>query len=125
MANIGDKFVIEIEDVLTSSVDPAMHRYRIKGFASLVFDDYGLGKLTPYTAPVEEPEPEPPTFQKGDEVNVHYSDNTTGKALYMCPAVDGKHYLLPLDGKDYFIVRDGKEITGTGRHFDFGGGAWN
>lgn len=125
MANIGDKFVIEIEDVLTSSVDPAMHRYRIKGFASLVFDDYGLGKLTPYTEPVEEPEPEPPTFQKGDEVIVPYSDNTTSTALYMCPAVDGKHYLLPLDGRDYFIVRDGKEITGTGRHFDFGGGAWN
>lgn len=124
MANIGDKFVIEIEDVLTSSVDPAMHRYRIKGFASLVFDDYGLGKLAPYTEPVEEPAPAPFAYRMGDEVEVVFSDGAADKALYLSPASDGKHYVQPY-GKNFFIVRHESEMKPTGRHFDFGGGEWN
>lgn len=124
MANIGDKFVIEIEDVLTSSVDPAMHRYRIKGFASLVFDDYGLGKLTPYTEPVEESEPEPPTFTKGDEVEYKSVGGHEGKGLYIGDAMDDRHYVFAYN-VEYPVIATGDCLKPTGKHFDFGGGAWN
>lgn len=40
--NIGDKFVIEIENIALSHGEPL---YRIKGFNTLVFDDNGLDKL--------------------------------------------------------------------------------
>lgn len=41
--NVGDKFEIEIEEILTGECGSTL--YRIKGFKSLVIDDYGLGKL--------------------------------------------------------------------------------
>ena len=40
--NIGDKFVIEIENIALSHGEPL---YRIKGFNTLVFDDNGLDRL--------------------------------------------------------------------------------
>lgn len=46
---VGDKFEIEIAEVLESS----RPLYRIKGFSSLVFDDFGIGQLKKI-----EPEPE-------------------------------------------------------------------
>ena len=45
MANKGDKFIIEIDDVFQNSSGDTL--YRIKGFNSLVFDDVGIGKLRP------------------------------------------------------------------------------
>lgn len=49
----GDKFVIEIgEAYWTPSLG---NRYFIKGFNSLVFDDYGLSKLTRYKDPKDVP----------------------------------------------------------------------
>ena len=47
----GDKFVIEIEEIYNGNLckhERHMHLYRIKGFNSLVFDENGLEKLTPY-----------------------------------------------------------------------------
>lgn len=43
----GDKFVIEIAEAHTHWADDGypMSLYRIKGFASLVFDDKGLTRL--------------------------------------------------------------------------------
>ena len=49
MANAGDKFVIEIDSVFVGR--HAEKLYRVKGFNSLVFDDYGLEKLTAYKEP--------------------------------------------------------------------------
>ena len=41
------KYVIEINDnAMNDSCTPAL--YRAKGFKTLVFDDYGLSKLTPF-----------------------------------------------------------------------------
>lgn len=50
MASIGDKFIIEIEDVYNSELIQGKSKtlYRIKNFNSLVFDDVGLSKLTQY-----------------------------------------------------------------------------
>lgn len=39
----GDKFVIEIDDIMTGCDSKIL--YRIKGFNSLVFDDYGLEQI--------------------------------------------------------------------------------
>ena len=59
MAKIGDKFIIEIESVYGKlngnefSEDEEYLRgnprlYKIKGFNSLVFDEYGLNRLEKY-----------------------------------------------------------------------------
>lgn len=42
MANVGDKFVVEIGDIFEQDGETL---YRIKGFKSLVFDENGLKKL--------------------------------------------------------------------------------
>jgi len=48
----GDKFVIEIDSVMTNKKGTL---YGIKGFSSLVFDEYGLSCLEDYNpAAVEE-----------------------------------------------------------------------
>lgn len=43
---VGDKYIIEIEEVIKRYGAP--HIARIKGFNALVFDQYGLEKLKPY-----------------------------------------------------------------------------
>lgn len=46
--NVGDKFVIEIAEIFRNNEDDIIHEaelYRIQGFNTLVFDDYGLDKL--------------------------------------------------------------------------------
>ena len=50
MASVGDKYVIEIEEVLIGGLweDQKRVLYRIKGFNSLVFDEHGLSKLEKY-----------------------------------------------------------------------------
>lgn len=51
MANIGDKYIIEIDDkVLVDSAteDNPRNLYTVKGFNTLVFDDFGLNKLEKY-----------------------------------------------------------------------------
>ena len=47
---IGDKFIVEIDDVMLGSTaeNNPTTLYRIKGFNSLVFDRYGLDKLQKY-----------------------------------------------------------------------------
>jgi len=43
---VGDKYIIEIEEVIRRNGAPQIAR--IKGFNALVFDKYGLEKLEPY-----------------------------------------------------------------------------
>ena len=50
MVNIGDKYIIEVEEVYISADDSKdcnspSKLYRIKGFNSLVFDENGLSKI--------------------------------------------------------------------------------
>lgn len=42
--HIGDKFVIEIEDIIERQGVPDVY-YKMKGFRSLLFDEYGIKKL--------------------------------------------------------------------------------
>lgn len=44
MAKQGMQFIIEVEEIFYSD-EGSKPLYRIKGFDSLVFDDYGLSKL--------------------------------------------------------------------------------
>jgi hypothetical protein len=49
MVKIGDKFIIEIDEIFENSGLPFGEKlYRAKGFKSLVFDDIGIRKLTSY-----------------------------------------------------------------------------
>lgn len=54
MPKVGDKFIIEIGEIYTpkesNSNSPSFNLYRIEGFNSLVFDDFGIQKLLPYDA---------------------------------------------------------------------------
>ena len=43
--NKGDKFELEIEQVMESTMTGRNALYRIKGFSALTFDDYGLSLL--------------------------------------------------------------------------------
>ena len=52
--NKGDKFELEIEQVMESTITGRNALYRIKGFSSLTFDDYGLSLLKQIKT--EEPE---------------------------------------------------------------------
>ena len=71
MAKVGDKFIVEISEVLTSKGTYMAYGceeneyeeslYRVKGFNSLVFDDNGLNRLEKY---------EPPEEEKSSPVNV-------------------------------------------------------
>lgn len=62
MPKVGDKFIIEISEVLLPETDqPAFVEdkdilYRIKGFKSLVFDKHGLNKLKSYSEKYEKVE---------------------------------------------------------------------
>lgn len=54
MPKVGDKFIIEIGEIYSpkdsNSNSPSFNLYRIEGFNSLVFDDFGIQKLLPYDA---------------------------------------------------------------------------
>ena len=45
MAQVGDKYLVEIAEVIEGENKII---YRAKGFDTLVFDEYGLGKLEKY-----------------------------------------------------------------------------
>lgn len=53
MANKGDKYIIEIEEVIEAE---KRNLYKVKGFRALVFDDFGLEKLKKYEPCAEVPE---------------------------------------------------------------------
>lgn len=51
--NVGDKFIIEIEEIYNGNLikyEDHMHLHRVKGFNSLVLDEYGLDKLQKHDA---------------------------------------------------------------------------
>lgn len=65
MASKGDKFIIEIENTYISEAgDTPAVLYKMKGFKSLVFDESGIEKLTPYHEKKESSH----GFKVGDEV---------------------------------------------------------
>lgn len=82
---IGDKFVIEIDSVMTNKKGTL---YGIKGFKSLVFDEYGLEQL-------ERIPKEDDCIKAGDVV---FNDSTESYAIVTRANEDGCLYLLFKDG---------------------------
>lgn len=60
MAHVGDQYIIELDKDLGDGV------FRIKGFRTLVFDEYGLKQLAPYKVKED--------FEIGDEVVTNAGD---------------------------------------------------
>lgn len=55
MYKVGDKFIIEIEEIYKCKTPPTKgekYLFKIKNFQSLVFDGYGMSMLTNYD-PIE------------------------------------------------------------------------
>lgn len=82
---VGDKFVIEIDSVMTNKKG---NLYGIKGFKSLVFDDYGLEQL-------ERIPDDDDCIKVGDVV---VSDSTGSYAIVTRVGGDDWLYLLFADG---------------------------
>jgi hypothetical protein len=109
MANrIGDKFVIEIDRCFTDSYGNKL--YRIKGFSSLVFDENGITKLTPYEDVVQ--------IEVGDEV-IAKNEDEVGK-LYEPFTVLKIHggSVIGYGKKNGSHIMDITNVKKTGRHFD-------
>lgn len=122
MANVGDKFIIEVDKIFSSGTKIL---YRIKGFNSLVFDENGIDKLEKpdeseafkkgYAKAIEDIQKEQSEIRVGDEVKV---------IDFGCEAVvtcTDKHlksvFVLYTDGStDEFTDRT--KLIKTGRHFD-------
>lgn len=109
----GDKFIIEIGEVFTGDeVEEA--RYRVKGFSTLFFDNYGLNKLKR----LEEPAPEPETqFVRGDEVITEYFGVKFTGLVIGTAQDDCERYVL-IDRLSYPLVRKKEDLQLTGRHFE-------
>ncbi len=89
MYKIGDKFIIEIGDTFNNTERETL--YRIKGFNSLVFDEYGLDKLDKASEVEEE------QWRIGDEIMMR-NDAWTAIILSIDPKYDGIKFIYP-DGK--------------------------
>ena len=88
------KYIIEIEDepfVRKSALHGEEALYRANGFQSLVFDEYGLKKLTPLSEYMSKYKPDREVFHVGDKIR----EKETGANGYV---------LIPDIGHGKFIV---------------------
>lgn len=88
MAKAGDKFIVEIESVFVKNHDdPAKlenRLYKAKGFNSLVFDENGLWKLTPYEDKGETSFDE--GYKDGEDNGISATWDTAKQILELSPA---------------------------------------
>ena len=116
---VGEKYIIEIEEVIRRNGAPQIAR--VKGFNALVFDKYGLEKLEPYDEEkvyrkgyedgMKAMQEQDAEIKVGDEV---IFDNRVHAVVFKI--VDNICKALTVDG----IVCDGnmRAYEKTGRHFD-------
>lgn len=97
---IGDKFVIEIDSVMTNKKGTL---YGIKGFKSLVFDDYGLEQLERIPGKFE--------YRVGDEVYWTGNPNYIGVITFV---EDCRACIVFRDGKVWDATRESTEEPFTG-----------
>lgn len=97
---IGDKFAIEIDSVMTSKNETL---YGIKGFKSLVFDEYGLEQLERIPGKFE--------YHVGDEVYWTGNPNYIGVITFV---EDRRACILFRDGKAWDATRGSTEEPFTG-----------
>lgn len=99
--NLGDKFVIEIEQICKGENDreyPNMdnHLYKIKGFNSLAFDKAGLDKLQKYGTykPSELEEFKKEAYNKGLQDAWEFIRKTRGLSAKKGKEIFGYSYML-------------------------------
>jgi hypothetical protein len=130
---MGKKYVIELEDepfvpnIWNPLEEHEDQLWRVKGFQSLVFDQYGLEKLEKLDEQNRDEyvqcHLEKQNIQVGDEV-VYQSRLGTEKTMIVTNV--GESILCGLDRRTGEVYRMDKEyiLSKTGRHFDLpiGGG---
>lgn len=109
IANIGDKFVIEIDQIFENA-DKTL--YRVKGFNTLVFDEAGLLKLA-RLHDIDVPQ----LFTVGDEIIINgYYDYSTS-AIVIESSEHGVTFITKGGVADVIYEEDFYRVTKTGRHF--------
>lgn len=103
MASVGDKYIIEIGEKMGDL-------YRVKGFSSLVFDEYGLSKLERYE----------PKAETEDELKVGDEIIREGNRWVVIAADDVNIGLLNGSGEVFSVFPDWVKdyCHKTGRHFN-------
>ena len=109
IANVGDKFVIEIDQIFEND---GKTLYRVKGFNTLVFDEAGLLKLA-RLHDVEVPK----LFTVGDEIiiNGYYEYSTS--AIVIESSEHDITFITKGGVADVIYEEDFNLVTKTGRHF--------
>lgn len=109
IANVGDKFVIEIGQIFK---DAGRTLYRVKGFNTLVFDEAGLLKLA-RLHDIDVPKP----FTVGDEIIINgYYDFDTSAVVIEASEHDIT-FMTKYGVADVIYKEDFACVTKTGRHF--------
>lgn len=99
MANAGDKFIIEIESAYYAPYyAPLDHElgvlYKVKGFNTLVFDDNGIKKLTPYKEKEE-------SYEEGEAAGISATWDTAKQIIEMSPA--DREYLFGYEDPKFIL----------------------
>lgn len=84
----GDRFELEIEQVMESTMTGRNALYRIKGFSSLTFDDYGLSLLKQIKP--EEPEVDWSKVEVDTPILVRWHTSSKWCRRYFAKYEDGK-----------------------------------
>ena len=106
---VGDKFIIEIKHGI---VDPLYGaRYFIKGFNTLVFDDFGLDQLKRFDGDAKVKQDE---IKVGDEVMGVGDGDAKGIVTNIC---EDRMYILWGDGSAGKFINSSDLFKKTGRHF--------
>lgn len=108
---MGKKYIIELEDepLVYNETTEKAELWRVKGFKSLVFDNFGLEKLTPYN------EESSLIFKVGDEV-----EQITSNRIGIITKVDDHKFSVLFSNGDsfWFYFKDDINIFQfTGRRF--------
>lgn len=109
LANVGDKFVIEIDQIFENA---GKTLYRVKGFNTLVFDEAGLLKLA-RLHDIDAPK----QFTVGDEIiiNEYYDFDTS--AVVIESSEHDITFMTKYGVTDVIYKEDFACVTKTGRHF--------
>jgi hypothetical protein len=121
MVKVGDKFIIEIDEIFENSGLPFGEKlYRAKGFKSLVFDDIGIRKLTSYAEDqgnnVYNYRDGEIVYGKGDVVLVAPTWER-GIILEVYKGYRGRRTYVVLTSKNDAVERLSEGLQGTGYKF--------
>ena len=109
IANVGDKFVIEIDQIFENAEKTL---YRVKGFNTLVFDEAGLLKLV-RLHDIEAPK----LFTVGDEIIINGYYESPTSAIVLESSEHDITFITKGGVTDVIYAEGFNLVTKTGRHF--------